>query len=249
MAVTICTGFSEKGRKEYGETFERTFFKHWPGSVALQAYVELEHPPALFERSLWACPGQREFLDRHAENLPAQGRQFVPGMNWKEADQRRGYSFRYDAVKFSRQCFIPQTAAAGLPDDDILVWLDGDVVTHADVPEGFVEGLLGESDGAFLGRQRKHSEIGFWAVRLHDGTREFLADLASRFSSDAVFNLKEWHSAFVWDTCRREASFLNLTDLTPGGHDHVWHQSPLAAYTDHLKGGRKALGRSPERRR
>jgi hypothetical protein len=39
-------------------------------------------------------------------------------------------------------------------------------------------------------------------------------------------------------------------NLTPEGRgvNHVWHDSPLAEYMDHLKGPkRKQLGKSPER--
>jgi hypothetical protein len=255
MPVTVCTGWSPRGWLEYGKTFKRTFREFWPESVEGEAYVEelaagtVRGDTSFVERSLWDCSGMSEFLQRHEHEPVANGREFRVGHNWKHGDLAKGYSFRYDAVKFSRQCFIPETAAARLPDGDILVWLDGDVVTHSPVPSGFIEGLVGDSDGVYLGRGRKHSEIGFWAMRLGGHTRAMLGALASWYRTSSVFELKEWHSAFVWDHTRRaaEANGARFADLTPNGHDHVWHQSPLAAYTDHLKGGRKALGRSPER--
>lgn len=258
MGVTVMSGFSPKGRIEYGERFLAGFASYWPGAVKLQVFVEelaegsASVRPAYNLRSLWDCPGQREFLDRHAGNLAAQGRAKNLPIPWKPGAMANGYNFRFDAVKFSRQCFIPETAAAGLPDGEILVWLDADVVTHHPVPTGFLEGLIGDADGAFLGRGRKHSEIGYWAVRLSPGTRTFLAQLAGLFRNDTVFQLKEWHSAFAWDWCRIEATEqigLVFRDLTPGGQGHVWHQSPLCRYTDHLKGNRKGKLASPERRR
>lgn len=259
MGVVIATGWSPRGQLEYGNRFEAGAHL-WPKGVDLVAYVEdlpeggwVASPGApMIRRSLWDCPGQREFIARHAADLAANGRQFRPGMNWKQRDRAAGYSFRYDAVKFSRQCFIPEAAAADLPDGTILVWLDGDVVTHSPVPTGWIEGLLGDADGAYLGREPKHSEIGFWCVRLGPATREFLAQLAELFRADLIFGLKEWHSAYAWDHLRRaNAQLLPIVwrNLTPGGHDHVWHQSPLARYTDHLKGPRKGLARSPEARR
>jgi hypothetical protein len=63
-----------------------------------------------------------------------------------------------------------------------------------------------------------------------------------------VFALPEWHSAFVFDWVRGIAQ-LDEANLTPEGRGHVWLQSPLARYTDHMKGARKALGYSPERMR
>jgi hypothetical protein len=256
MTVTVASGFSPKGRLEYGETFLRTFRAHWPAEVRLACYVEATDaalealaPGAL--RSLWDCPGAQEFIDEFAMNPLAKGRRYVPGMNWKPKCHRLGYSWRYDAWKFSRQCMIPLQASLDLPDGDILVWLDGDVVTFKDVPTSFVEGLIGTADGCYLGRGAKHSEIGFWAVRLGPKTRAFLQALADAYTKRTVFQLKEYHSAFAWDHYRRiaETDGARFLDLTPGGHDHIWTTSPLAAFSDHLKGSRKAMGFSPELKR
>lgn len=254
MAVTICTGFSPKGRKEYGENFLRTFAEFWPSGVHLACYVE-ETDPALEAlapqslRSLWDCPGAKAFIEDHKGNLMANGRRFVQGMNWKSGDHRLGYSWRYDAVKFSRQCIIPLEAARRLPDGDVLVWLDADVVSFRQIPPNFAENLLESADGCYLGRERKHSEIGFWAVRLSPKIRIFLADLASAYTERLVFQQKEWHSAYTWDRCREraEAAGAKFKNLSRGGHDHVWFSTPLGTYMDHLKGNRKFMGRSPER--
>jgi hypothetical protein len=119
------------------------------------------------------------------------------------------------------------------------------------VPEGFIEGLISGYHGAYLGRGAKHSEIGFWCVRLGAATRQLLHRFADLYRSDRLFGLTEWHSAYAWDCVRLEwegEGALGLLDLTPGGHSHVWFQSPLRLYLDHLKGKRKAAGRSPERR-
>lgn len=252
MSVTVCTGFSPIGRVEYGERFLRTFSQFWPADVGLKVFVE--HSDAKLEASmrdgtfvsLWSCPGVEDFIKRHINRPEAVGRQ--PGPKWKSGDVRRGYSFRFDAVKFCRQLFIPETAAAGLADGDILVWLDADVVTYRQIPNGFVEGMLGDADCCYLGRGRKHSEIGFWAVRLNPLTRGFLGLLAATYRSDIVFSLGEWHSAFVWDACRTASADkgVRFLDLTPGGQDHVWMQSPLVHYTDHVKGDRKRQGFSHE---
>jgi hypothetical protein len=250
VTTTICSGFSPSGLAEYGATFMRTFDQFWPQDTDLAVYTEqpCTGPDRVMIRSLWDCPGEREFLTRHRHNKAAHGREPTP--SWKEGDRRRGYSFRFDAVKFSRQCVIPLAASKHLPDGDILAWSDADVVAFKPLPRRFISGLLGDADGVYMGRQRKHSEIGFWAVRLAPDTRVFLEMLADTYVTDGVFGLGEWHSAFVWDTCRRnvEAHGVTFRNLTPRGHDHVWHQCDLGLYTDHLKGGRKALGRSPERR-
>jgi hypothetical protein len=68
---------------------------------------------------------------------------------------------------------------------------------------------------------------------------------AEVWERDEVFALPEWHSAFVFDHCRSKFS-LRERNLTPNGTGHVWFQSPLAKYLDHLKGNRKTMQRSPE---
>lgn len=250
MALTAVTGFSPSGKIEYGDRFLETFDRHWPADVKLFAYVESGGFPSgrATLMHLQLCDGIHAFLQRHKDNLAAQGR--APTASWKQSAREAGYNFRFDAYKFCRQCVIPDHAAMLLPDGDVLCWLDADVVTFADVPDGFVNGLLGDGDLVHLGREPKHSEIGFWAVRLNDMTRKFLADFAETFTSDRVFSLKEWHSAYVFDECRRR--FMTFggksKDLTPGGTGHVWFQSPLAQYTDHLKGSRKSRGKSAERK-
>lgn len=245
--IKVCSGFSPSGFKEYGKRFLETFHKHWPGDTDLVVYTEepVEMPRGAC-RSLWDCWGVAQFIQRNRGNPERCGTK--QHAKWKPRYIGRPYNFRFDAVKFSRQCFIPEAAAHDMDDGDILVWLDADVVTFADVPTDAIANLLGDKDIVFLGRHGTHSEIGFWAVRLNYRTREFLAMFADTWRSDKVFELEEWHSAFVFDWCRRHCS-MKEHNLTPMGRGHVWHDSELSKWTDHLKGiQRKQLGASPERK-
>jgi hypothetical protein len=244
VGVTIVSGWHPQGWLEYAHRFVETFDRHWPASVSLIAYTEEPVPMPRGEcRSLWDIPGAREFYARHKDNPVSCGT--GPHRNWLPKDHRRGHSWRFDAVRFFKQLIIPQDASLGLPDDDILVWLDADVVTFADVPEGFVESLLGKADLCYLGRN-KGSEIGFWAVRLNKRTRPFLANISSLYLDDRFVTLDQSHSAWIFDYARR-GSGMNMTDLTPGGRDHVWMLcKPLMSVCDHLKGNRKSYGHSPE---
>ena len=248
--TTICTGFNPKGYEDYGANFLESFDQYWPKAVRLQCYVETApngFVPRGGERSLWTCRGAKEFIERNSSNLQRCGRAPTPG--WRPKDHSRGYSFKWDAVKFSRQCFIPEAASDELEDGEVLAWFDADVVTFRPVPGEFVERTLGGYDLCYLGRLNMHSEIGFWAVRLSQKTRAFLASLAALYRDDVIFTLREWHSAFAFDYVRSKAEYLSVYTLTPRGMGHVWFQSPLAQYTDHLKGERrKLMGKSPERK-
>lgn len=257
MTLTIVTGMWGPKRNNYADTFLPGLRKWWPSEVGLQ--LGLDEPlarllePGRAGRIHWLHedPGYRGFMDRHAGDPVACGARPAPGATWKPKCLRLGYNFRFDAVRFAGQAFVPALAARWMLDGEVLCWLDADVVTHAQVPADFIEGLIGDADGAYLGRHAKHSEIGFWAVRLSERTRGMLTAFSAAYLNDGAFDLKEWHSAYVWDDARRWAEDtlgVRMRNLTPGGQGHVWHQSPLAQYMDHLKGDRKAKGRSPERR-
>lgn len=261
MKTTVVTGWSPAGYLEYGRRFCDTWARYWPRDVRLVVYVEepCELPPGARYELLQDVPGVMEFMHRWGGNLEARGRAVSP--RWKASAIAAGYNWRFDAVKFFRQAFIPAHAARTLADDErgVLCWLDGDVVTHARVPDGWLPSLLPPSKAiAFLGRGDKHSEIGFQLYRTGMGDGPHLAAFALSllvrwqylYESGEFYREREWHSAYIWDIARRWAVAREYQhDLTPGGRGHVWHDSPLAAYTDHLKGDRKKHGRSPERRR
>ena len=239
--IRVCSGFSPAGRVQYGERFLKSFDQHWPRDIELEVWVEEPMPmPRRACRLLFDIPGAAEFHQRHAESPAAKG--LVPQPVWKDKERGRGYSFRTDAYKFWKQILIPEASTTGMADGDILVWLDGDVDTTRPVPSGLVPDLLGDAEVCYLGRARGHSEIGFWAVRLNPRTRQFLHEIALLYTTDEVFRLPEWHSAFVWDHVRR-ASRLKEQNIVPAGLcGHVWPYTPLARYTRHDKGKRKPRG-------
>lgn len=240
--IRVCTGWSPAGREEYGQRFLRSFNRHWPREVRLQVYVEdVDRSIApMCERDLWAIPGAREFADRHRDNPAMNGRQ--ANARWKDREVREGYSFKFDAYKFFKQILIPQAAAEGLRDGDILVWLDGDTETLHPVPNDFVAQLLGDAEVCYLNRHRQHSEIGFWAVRINDRTRDFLGAMADLYTSDRFLALPEWHSAYIWDEARRHAGLCERHLVRPGQRGHVWPSTALARYLRHDKGKRKGRG-------
>lgn len=238
--IRVCSGFSPTGNVQYGQRFLASFDRHWPRDVELRVYVE---EPTAFparqtsERILWSIPGAREFHERHADNVAAHGRTQQPC--WKDKERQKGYSFRTDAYKFWKQILIPEAAAASLSDGDILVWMDADVETTADVPRDLVPQLLGDAEVCYLGRNLSHSEIGFWAVRIGDRTRRFLHEIAEVYRTDQVFELREWHSAFVWDFVRTGFGLKERNLVGRGLRGHVWPYTTLARYTRHDKGWRK----------
>lgn len=247
--TTVCSGFHPAGYQQYGERFLRTFARHWAPEIDLVVYTEepVEMPRGEC-RMLWECAGAREFNDRHSGDLRRSGRASIEG--WRPKDRRTGYGWRFDALRWYKQCIIPHDAAQHLPDGQVLTWLDADVVTFAPVEADLIPSMLVGADLMYMGRGGYHSEIGFWAVRLNAATRSFLRAIASIYTSDMFLALPEHHSAYVFDDCRKTAELngLRSKNLTHGvGAGHVWHRQVLGEVTDHLKGSRrKELGYSPE---
>lgn len=245
--LTVVTGWSPSGWKEYAYRFAHTFAMYWPADVRCIAYVEERTivPDRIEQRLLSDIPGCMEFIERYRNDPRANGRQ--PTERWKDKERAKGYSYKWDAWKFSRQGFIPWHAAQTVK-EGLMCWLDADVVTFKTVPTGFVESLLpADRDLAYLGRGAKHSEIGFQLYRLPNAY-PMLRTFSDYYSMGCVFGLPEWHSAYVFDAARSGAE-INAHNLTPDGTGHVWFQSPLGKFLDHAKGDRKKIGYSRERMR
>lgn len=237
--LTVCTGWSPKGWREYGEAFAHSFAQHWSPDVKLLAYVEepVELPRGEC-RSVLEIPGCLEFIDKYRDDKRANGREIQA--DWKPAAKARGYHFRWDAWKFCRQGFIP-LAAAKECETEYLAWFDADVVTFAPVQAQDITSLLPAGYAvAYLGRS-KWSEIGFQLYRLPDAL-PMLEQFAAYYRDETVFDLHEWHSAYVFDRSR-ERSGVASCNMTSGKEGNVWPYTPLAKFSTHLKGDRKGDAR------
>src|SRR5260370_36665964 len=236
MTVTVCSGFAPAGYREYGHNFINSFDKYWPRDIDLIVYSEEKVMMPRGEcRSLWDCEGARDFHDRHNHDPRRRGTEPIKG--WREKDHKEGYSWRFDAAKFYKQCLIPYDVSKTLYQGDIIVWLDADVVTFANVPDKFIENLIDGNDLAFFGRGSYHTEIGFYVIRIGKQSRAMLQEFAETYTSDNFLTLREHHRAYVFDYPRKNAEDRELRpkNLTPSAGGHVWLMSPLAKYTDHLK--------------
>ena len=254
MSVTVVTGFSPAGLEEYGWDFLYGFEEFWPTDVNLVVYFETEEDQSISFMSetrltefrlLEEARGCAEFIERHKDDPFANGRKVES--NWKEREREEGYNFRFDAVKFCRMAMFTAQAAREIEPDRILVWLDGDVMTKRRVPENFVEDLIGDADVAYLGREPKHPDTAF--VAFQNKGLVIAEAWGGFYEDDMIFDLHETHSAYVFRSCLKlgERSDLKALNLTPKGRGHVWFQSPLCQYMDHLKGQkRKRRGQSKE---
>lgn len=239
MTIRVCSLMWGTAWERYGKMFAESFARHWPEAVELVVATDRGLPlPRGRQIALNDVPGYPEFVARYGDDRKAQG--FDSGHHRVDA---RGYSWRHDALKWAPQGLAPRAGVTHLKDGDIFVWLDADVETLKPVPEDWIEGLLDGHDVACLQRPGTHSEIGFWAMRMKPETRNVIWAFALPYASGRVFEMREFHSAYVWDRALATEPGLKVRNLTPPNcrprKGHVWPHTPLAEFTAHHKGNLK----------
>ena len=169
-------------------------------------------------------------------------------------------SFQWNAVRFANKVFCVTHAVKSSPGYDYIIWLDADTYSFRPMPKDFLEQLLpGDTMLTYLGRQNpdlkdggKDPECGFVGYNLnHPEIQNFINEWEQLYKTGDIFNLLEWHdSAVFWHLSKKYKTEKRITVNDIGynagvsGH-HVFVNSKLGMYIDHLKGdNRKKIGRS-----
>ncbi|MFO1128692.1 MAG: hypothetical protein U1E66_09730 [Rhodospirillales bacterium] len=260
-AVTTCHG---EGWRLYGRDMVESFLRHWPRTVSLYLYAEgfepdLSDPRLISLDLLRECPELVAFKEHHRNNPTAHGLQARP--HWEVKVRIRnplfrvrnvedwGVGYRWDAVRFSHKPFAIFDAARRA-DTDVLFWIDADIRVFADVPLGFLEEVMPPDCFISYLRRPRFSECGFVGYNLrHPATRVFLTEFERLYTSHALFKEREYHDSFLFDVIRRRVERRGSVSYDIGqgiGNEggHVFVNSPLGRFMDHMKGERKAEGRS-----
>lgn len=223
MKFLAVTTYADRHWEQHARRCVETFKRHWV-NVPLLTYTDggLEA----------ASPWLEGFKARHAH--------------------RPTHDYRMDAARFAHKIAAIDLADRAAGDADVLIWIDADCVTHADVTPEWLEGLLGDSDFGYLRRTMKYPECGFMQFRRNDRGRSFIREIVDQYRTDALFRLPEWHDSYVIECVRDRlecAGRLHCTSLSGGaeGTHHPLINGPLGARLDHLKGPRKASGHSNAR--
>jgi len=233
VKIAAVTTFNAMGKCLYGDRMMESFVRHWPEEVMLTAYAEgwTDAPEGietidLADASTWLSA----FKARHRGN--------------------RFKDYRHDAVRFSHKIAAVCSADAS-SEADVLIWIDGDVLTHADVPLDALAALApaGEEWIAWLDRDRSYPECGFFAInRRHERHAEMMRRLERMYREDELFALAEYHDSYVIEHVVKAAG-VGAKSLSGKGKQttHPLINGPLGAFLDHAKGQRKAAGRSNKR--
>lgn len=234
MATQLVTSFSEAGARLYGLDMVRSVARYWPTDVDLVVYADAPLAlPAGELRLTTDLPDWVACRRRWRTDGRVQGR-----LDPKTANGKR-YSYRWDAYRFAVKAFTWRDAARRMG-RGVLMWLDGDTVTTARVPDGWPEALLGDADVAYLGRGTMHPETGYVGFRLPEAA-PLLEWCAEAYASEAFRALPGWTDCHVL-RAGLQAVPVRARDLTSHryvGISHIWPVSPLAPYVTHHKGKNK----------
>ena len=226
--VTTC---HEAGFEQYGHR-ALAGWKHWPRDAELHWYTEgyeIPSTPGVVAVPIEQIQSLARFKERHAG--------FVPP------------SYIWDVVRFSNKVFAACDALASYK--GIGVWMDADCVTYADIPAGYVEGLL-ERD-AYLGafqRTGMYTETGFWVMDCSHVQHEAFVGVWQEWYDSAAFkSLGGWTDCHTLDaTIRKFKGLIKVTNLSGAfaAEMHPMAKADLGRFVDHTKGPRKDGGTSPE---
>jgi len=253
-SISVVTTFNQKGLEDYAQNMINTFVKTWPSNVTLYLYAE-DCTPVIPKDA-----NNVKLLDLHAEstslvnfknkwkNIPkANGDVTKDPIRSKRRDAGKG--FKWDAVRFSHKVYSIFECAK-ICNTDILMWMDADMICHSQIHEKTLQHLLPEGfDLWYVGRERKWPECGLYAINLKTANGlKFLQEF-ERVWDDAengIFQMDEWHDSFVFEEVRKKMPIKshNWGEGIVRGEGHPLINSVWGGFLDHLKGGRKTLGKS-----
>ena len=272
MKIKVITSYKPGTWEQYGKKGIESMAEHFPKEIDIVVYAEEPKPECKYDRIQWidlntAEPELFKFKNKHKNDPVANGElQEIEGGVRRPAelqmkggrDSKKG-SYLWAAVRFANKVFCVVNAVRNSKDYDYVVWIDGDTFTFRPVPIDFFKNLLPEKTMlTYLGRENpklndggKYPECGFVGYNMkHPEVQNFVDDWEELYKTDGVFKLLEWHDSFVfWHLSKlyRKEKDIQVNDIGywkgVKGH-HVFVNSELGQYMDHMKGKRKRLGAS-----
>jgi len=274
MKIKVITSYKPGCWEQYGKKGIESMAKQFPKEIDIVVYAEEPKPECKYDRIQWidlntAEPELVKFKNKHKNDPVANGElEEIEGgvrrpaeLQVKGGNDKNKGSFLWAAVRFANKVFCVVNAVRNSEEYDYVVWIDGDTFSFRPIPMSFFEQLLPQDTMlTYLGRENpklndggKYPECGFVGYNLkHPEMQNFINDWEKLYVTDEVFKLLEWHDSYVfWHLTkkyRKESPYqIKVNDIGywkgVKGH-HVFVNSELGEYMDHMKGKRKKIGTS-----
>ena len=241
MKLHFVSSFSKKLWDEYAEGCIRSQVRNLPEDCSIIYYIDGEFPkdlpadPSVTYKMLDQVWAWRNFEKNFRFVQPPEG--LSPGD-----------AFRFKFMPFAKKVFSLFDAYDEM-DFDYLIWIDADVYVQQKMPRVWFENLPKVSDGNYLGdvvcllrgKEWGHGDTGFFMLKASDEVLSFVRELARVYSSGFIFDMKEWHDAFIFSALLKlgnnSVTIKNLN--TKPNTLHPFEHSPLHPYLTHYKGPQK----------
>ena len=272
MKIKVITSYKPGCWEQYGKKGIESMAEQFPKEVDIVVYAEEPKPECKYDRIQWidlntAEPELFKFKNKHKNDPVANGElEEIEGgvrrpaeLQTKGGMDKNNGSFLWAAVRFANKVFCVVNAVRNSKDYDYVVWIDGDTFSFRPIPMDFFEKLLPQDTMlTYLGRENpklndggKYPECGFVGYNMrHQEIQNFIDDWEKLYVTDEVFKLLEWHDSYVfWHLSKlyRKEKSIQVNDIGywkgVKGH-HVFVNSELGEYMDHMKGKRKKTGSS-----
>ena len=275
MKIKVITSYKPGCWNEYAKKGIESMAEQFPKEIDLVVYAEEPKPECKYDRIKWvdlntAEPKLNAFKQRHKDDPVANGKlqtkvngvRRVPELQTLGGADKNKESFLWDAVRFSNKVICVVNGLRNSKGYDYVVWIDADTFSFRPIPIAFFESLLPKDTMVtYLGRENptlgdggKYPECGFVGYNCnHPETQNFINDWEQLYVTDSVFKILEWHDSYVfWHLTKiyRKEKNVKVNDIGRWkgvrGH-HVFINSELGLYMDHMKGDRKAKGSSAKK--
>ena len=241
--LSVFTSWHPTGYKKYGKQFIEGYNNCWPQEVPLTIYAE-DHKPETDNPNITildqatTLPDLKAWQERHKDNPHAHGYNH----------DRSKKSFLWDASRFANKVFALWHFAKTCG-TDVFMWCDGDVRTHTPIPLDFLHSIAPNDNqlATYLGR-KTWPECGWMMFnRNHPEFNNLIEQWRWIYESDDIFKHKESHDSFIFGELMEDFKSIGVQMNDLGGPDqggHIFINSVLGKYMDHLKGFRKEVGKS-----
>ena len=264
-SITVVTTFHKPGMDLYGQRFMASFAERVDKRIKLIVYAEDCYPSNPDPDQITVLD-QREALPKlvdfkaHWKNVPkANG---IPPDNIKQRRKDWNKEFKWNAVRFANKVYAVFDACARRTGDWV-VWMDADSFIHSEWSyDNFKKLLPNNTYITYVGRGKGSQtwpECGFYGINLnHPVAHSFMEDFERMYedAENGIFKLEEWHDSYVFgELLKKYSEFpshdysaeMYLKEAKTGGGGHPLINGPLGQWMDHMKGGRKAQGKSDKK--
>ena len=242
--LSVFTSWHPSGYKKYGNQFIEGYTNCWPTEVPLTIYAEDHIPDSLGNATITVLDQKTALPDLKAWQLRHNNNPHAHGWNKDKSKQ----SFLWDASRFANKTFA-LWHFANTCNTDIFIWCDGDVRTHTPMPLDFLHSIAPSEHqlATHLGR-KTWPECGWMMFnRNHPKFKEFMDQWRWIYESDDIFNHEETHDSYIYGELVQDFKSIGVEFNDLAGDNqrgHVFINSVLGGYMDHLKGFRKEVGKS-----